>query len=50
MCAAGGPAEALRGDDVHSLLRHHFADLIDHVPVVGAAIERFRRSVFLGDA
>jgi 2-polyprenyl-6-methoxyphenol hydroxylase-like FAD-dependent oxidoreductase len=38
MCAAGGPSDALRGNDVRSLLQYHFADLINHVPLVGAAI------------
>lgn len=39
MCAAGGPTESLRGGDVRSVLQHHLADLIDHVPVVGAAVD-----------
>jgi len=39
MCAAGGPAEAVHGDDVRSMLHHHLASLIDHNPVVGAAID-----------
>ncbi len=44
MCAAGGPANALRGAGVRSRLREQLGDLIDHVPVVGAAIDD------LGDA
>ena len=39
MCAAGGPADGLRGDDPRSFVQHHLADLIDHVPVVGDAID-----------
>ena len=39
MCAAGGPADGLRGDDARSFVQHHLADLIDHVPVVGDAID-----------
>ncbi len=39
MCAAGGPAEVLRGDDVRSLLQHQLADLIEHVPALGEAID-----------
>jgi FAD-dependent urate hydroxylase len=38
MCAAGDPRVAISGDDVPSVLTHHLADLIGHVPVVGAAI------------
>ncbi len=39
MCAAGGPAEDFRGDDVRSVLQEQLSNLIDHVPVVGAAID-----------
>jgi len=39
MCAAGGPGGALRGDDVRSILRNHLAGLIEHNPVVGAAVD-----------
>lgn len=38
MCAAGSPTDGLN-DDVRSVLRERLADLIDHVPVVGAAID-----------
>lgn len=38
MSAAGGPRNALSGNDVESTLTNHLADLIDHVPVVSAAI------------
>ena len=38
MCAAGGPRDALSGDDVRSMVTDRLADLIDHVPVVGAAV------------
>ncbi len=38
MCAAGGPRDALSGDDVRSVVADHLADLIDHVPVLNAAI------------
>lgn len=41
MCAAGGPEETMRGEDVRSLLHRHFAKLIDRVPEVGAAIGEF---------
>jgi 2-polyprenyl-6-methoxyphenol hydroxylase-like FAD-dependent oxidoreductase len=39
MCVAGGPTAPVQGDDVRSVLQHHLADLIDHVPGVGAAID-----------
>jgi FAD-dependent urate hydroxylase len=39
MCAAGGPADAMHGGDVRSLLRRQLSTLIDHAPVVGAAID-----------
>jgi len=39
MCAAGGPAGVMRGDDVRSLLRRQLSTLIGHAPVVGAAID-----------
>ncbi len=38
MCAAGGPRDALLGEDVPSVLSYHMADLIGQVPVVGTAI------------
>ena len=39
MCGAGGPRDDLSGRDVRSMVTHHLAELIDHTPVVGAAIE-----------
>lgn len=39
MCGAGGPGHVLCGDDVRSMLHHHLANLIEHNPVVGAAID-----------
>ncbi len=39
MCAAGGPAGAVRGDDTRAALLRQLGTLIDHVPVVGTAIE-----------
>jgi 2-polyprenyl-6-methoxyphenol hydroxylase-like FAD-dependent oxidoreductase len=42
MCAAAGPASALRGDDARSVLRRHLADLIDHVPALGASLDDLR--------
>jgi FAD-dependent urate hydroxylase len=39
MCAAGGPRDALHGDDVRSMLHRHLASVVDHNPVVGAAID-----------
>jgi FAD-dependent urate hydroxylase len=38
MCGAGGPRDALSGDDVRSLVSDHIADLVNHVPLVGAAV------------
>jgi FAD-dependent urate hydroxylase len=42
MCAAGGPRDALHGDDVRSMLHRHLASLTDHNAVVGAAIDDMR--------
>ena len=39
MCAAGGPAAALRGDDVRSVLQRHLSPLIERSPGVGAALD-----------
>ncbi len=38
MCGAGGPKNAFSGEDVQSMVTNQLADLIDHAPVVGAAI------------
>lgn len=39
MCAAGGPSALMRADGVRPLLQRHMLDLIEHVPVVGDAID-----------
>lgn len=44
MCAAGGPAGALRGDDARSALQRLLAGLAGNVPAVGAAIGELRRA------
>ena len=39
MCAAGGPADSMYGDEPHTLMRRQLANLIDRVPAVGSAID-----------
>ena len=39
MCAAGGPARSMHGDEPQALLRRQLAKLIEAVPAVGGAID-----------
>jgi FAD-dependent urate hydroxylase len=39
MCGAGGPADHMGADDVTAVLRREMGNLIEHVPVVGDAID-----------